>query len=65
MAIGSAKLGDRSLFPRLAVRSYAHHAAISPVSVPVQAAVEGALQHYAEAGAGAFPKFHAQRQRLR
>jgi selenocysteine lyase/cysteine desulfurase len=65
MANGSAKLGDRSLFPHLAVRSYLHHAAISPVSVAVQAAVETALQHYAESGAGAFPKFHAQRQRLR
>ncbi len=65
MGIGLAKLGDRSLFPSLAARVYAHHAAIAPVSTVVRGAVDSALTAYAAAGAGAFSEFHAQRQRLR
>jgi selenocysteine lyase/cysteine desulfurase len=65
MSAGAAKLGDRSLFPDLEPRVYAHHAAIAPVSTVLQAAVADALRRYAADGAGAFPEFYAQRQRLR
>jgi selenocysteine lyase/cysteine desulfurase len=61
----AAKLGDRSLFPKLTARVYAHHAAIAPVSTALQAAVASALERYAALGAGAYPEFHTQRQRLR
>jgi selenocysteine lyase/cysteine desulfurase len=61
----SPQLGDRSWFPTLKWRSYLHHGAIAPVSLPVQAAVQRVLARYAEAGAGAFPEFQTQRAELR
>ncbi len=60
-----AALGDRSLFPDLRWAVYANHAAISPPSQAVRAAVAGALDAYAHHGVGAFPACHAQRLRLK
>ena len=58
-------LGDRSLFPKLQVRAYLSHAAISPVSQPVSIAVERALADYASHGTGAFARYAKQRERLK
>lgn len=59
------RLGDRSLFPTLAARSYLAHCAISPVSAPVAAAVGTLLESYAAAGIGALPRWMEQRAGLR
>jgi selenocysteine lyase/cysteine desulfurase len=61
----TAKLGDRSLFPDLAYRVYFNHAAISPPSLAVRRAVTEVLDDYAQHGAGSFPTWAAQRNRLR
>lgn len=60
-----ARLGDRSLFPDLRPRAYLAHAAISPPSAPVRAAVAAALESYAGEGSGAFAVWVAQRRRLK
>lgn len=60
-----ARLGDRSLFPDLEARAYLAHAAISPPSLAVRAAVEGALGDYARYGAEAWSRYRDQRDRLR
>lgn len=60
-----AQLGDRSLFPDLAWRVYANHAAISPYSAPVQSAIVDATRMMGARGLGGFPAMHAQRARLR
>lgn len=59
------QLGSRALFPRLKARAYLAHAAISPVSLAVERAVQRVLADYAELGAGAFPHWAEQRQGLR
>jgi len=61
----TAKLGDRSLFPDLAYRVYMNHGAISPPSLAVRRAVVEVLDDYAENGAASFPRWAAQRNRLR
>lgn len=58
-------MGDRALFPTLSARAYLCHAAISPVSAPVQRRVEEVLADYAQEGVRAFPAWAAQRERLR
>ena len=59
------RLGDRSLFPTLRARAYLNHAAISPASTRVQAAVSGLVADYAARGVEAlFPQLE-QRERLR
>jgi cysteine desulfurase/selenocysteine lyase len=60
-----AKLGDRSLFPNLEARAYLSHAAISPPSTLVRAAVDEVLDAYAARGVHAFGQFLQQRQQLR
>lgn len=45
-----AVLGDRSLFPALAARSYLNHAAVSPLSLPVQRAAVDAMASVAADG---------------
>jgi cysteine desulfurase/selenocysteine lyase len=50
----SPRLGDRSLFPDLEARAYLAHAAISPPSRHVQAAVAECLGLYARRGSDAF-----------
>ena len=60
-----AILGDRTLFPDLRSRAYLSHAAISPVSVPVRAAVVRALADYASQGMGAYTAYASQRKRLK
>lgn len=63
--VSRAMLGDRSLFPDLWARAYCNHAAISPPSTAVRAAVDELLGDYAERGVSAFPRWHEQRHRLR
>ncbi len=59
------QLGHRTLFPDLQPRVYLAHAAVSPVSTPVRAAVNAVLDDYARLGSGAFPPWIEQRQRLK
>ncbi|MCC6553353.1 MAG: aminotransferase class V-fold PLP-dependent enzyme [Polyangiaceae bacterium] len=61
----TARLGDRSLFPHLAPLVYVNHAGISAPSRAVRQAVIGLLDSYSEQGAGAFPRWYEQRNRLR
>jgi len=58
-------LGDRSLFPSLAYRVYANHAALSPPSQPVLDAALAAHADVARIGAMAYPTWGVQRERLR
>ncbi|MDP2309421.1 MAG: aminotransferase class V-fold PLP-dependent enzyme [Pseudomonadota bacterium] len=61
----SAQLGDRSLFPDLAARSYLAHCAISPVSLPVREAVIAYVDSYARLGVVALGRWLDQRAVLR
>lgn len=61
----TATLGDRSLFPDLSPKAYLNHAAISPPSAPVQAAVAQCLSQYTQQGMGAFMTYLEQREVLR
>ena len=58
-------LGDRSLFPDLAARAYLNHAAMSPPSLLVRAAVREVADTYAKHGAAAWMHFAEQRALLR
>ncbi len=58
-------LGDRSLFPDLAAKAYLNHAAVSPPSLPVRAAVQEVVDDYARRGAHAWLRFRDQREDLR
>ena len=60
-----AELGSRALFPALKYPFYLAHAAVSPLSLRVQAAVSAHMQCIAERGAGAVEAILAQRERLR
>ncbi|MFN3200870.1 MAG: aminotransferase class V-fold PLP-dependent enzyme [Bradymonadia bacterium] len=62
---GDARFGDRSLFADLGETVYFNHAAISPPSSVVQAAVLAGLKDYATHGAGAFGASFATRGRLK
>jgi cysteine desulfurase / selenocysteine lyase len=57
-------LGNRAWFPDLA-GVYLNHAAVSPPSLPVRAAIVGMLDAYARRGVGAVMDAAAQRERLR
>ena len=57
--------GDRTLFPDLGSTVYWNHAAISPPSLPVQAAVQAVLSDYAVSGSRAFLPWVGQRERTR
>ncbi len=59
------RLGSRELFPTLAPRVYANHAAISPPSLPVLANIRAAAADYAALGVGAFGHWMGQRATLR
>jgi selenocysteine lyase/cysteine desulfurase len=61
----TARLGDRSLFPRLEARAYLNHAAVSPASLPVVRAASDAMARTARDGVGAIPAALEQRERLR
>ena len=61
----NARLGDRSLFPDLQAVVYANHAAISPPSLPVRAAVVDALDGYARHGLAAYFHELERRERVR
>jgi selenocysteine lyase/cysteine desulfurase len=65
MGAAMARIGDRSLFPRLEPRAYLNHAAISPPSEAVVAVVDAVVSDYASLGVGAHLRWHEQRQRLR
>lgn len=60
-----AALGDRSLFPDLQPKAYLNHAAVSPPSLPVRAAVSEVVDDYARRGAHAWLRFRDQREDLR
>jgi cysteine desulfurase / selenocysteine lyase len=59
------RIGSRTLFPTLEPRAYLNHAGLSPTSAAVTAAVNAVLADLARRGAGAFPTWMAQRERLR
>ena len=59
------ELGSRALFPHLEPRAYLSHAAISPPSTLVRAAIDGVYAAYAERGVRAFGQFAEQRDALR
>lgn len=61
----TAALGSRALFPDLACDVYWNHAAISPPSLAVKAAVMRVLDDYGQHGAASFGRWMAQRARLR
>lgn len=60
-----ARLGDRTLFPRLKAKAYLNHGAISPPSLAVQAAMVAASDRFASDGVGAFQHFMEAREVLR
>lgn len=59
------RLGSREAFPDLDAEAYLAHAAISPASSYVRAAVAQVLHDYARLGVGAFSPWNEQRSRLR
>jgi selenocysteine lyase/cysteine desulfurase len=61
----AAELGSRALFPDLEARAYLAHAAISPASSRVVAAVRACVDDLAKKGVLTFPRYEAQRERLR
>ena len=63
--MSSIKLGDRSLFPKLSHNIYLNHAAISPISIPIEEALQKCMTEYASKGVSAFPLYMEQRDRLR
>ena len=60
-----AELGSRALFPKLAARVYAAHAAISPHSLAVRHAIVSVTDDYAEKGVGAVGGWFQAREGLR
>lgn len=60
-----AILGRRAWFPDLTPRVYLNHAAVSPPSLLVRAALRAMLDDYAARGVGAVMDAVAQRERLR
>ena len=58
-------LGSRELFPDLAFSSFLAHAAISPTSLATKRAVETYLGDASGYGSACFPRWMAQRERLR
>ncbi len=63
--LDAVELGRRTLFPDLKYRSYLAHAAISPLNVAGQRAVQRCMATVGELGNGSFPIWMAQRERLR
>ena len=59
------RLGDRSLFPTLLPAIYLNHAAVSPPSTPVLAAVRQVIDSYAQHGMGTVMRWVEQRQALK
>jgi cysteine desulfurase / selenocysteine lyase len=59
------KLGDRGLFPDLEPLVYCNHAGIAPPSLLVKKAVNTLLTDYTKWGAQAYPRWAAQRARLK
>ncbi|MEA5445955.1 aminotransferase class V-fold PLP-dependent enzyme [Gammaproteobacteria bacterium AB-CW1] len=60
-----AALGNRALFPELRFDVYANHGSVSPLSEPVQAAVNEVLSAQAREGMGIFPAEVERRERVR
>ena len=58
-------LGSRALFPDVLADVYLNHAAISPPSTAVRAAVHAVTDDYARLGTAAFLPWMGQRERLR
>jgi selenocysteine lyase/cysteine desulfurase len=60
-----AVFGDRSLFPALEHPIYLNHAAVSPISLPVERAIFRTARRFAARGVTAFPEAFASRVALR
>ena len=60
-----AELGSRELFPDLEARAYLNHAAMSPLSLPVQEAARVCMRDFARKGLGAYFIWADQRHRLK
>lgn len=66
LSLGDApRLGDSSLFPQLAYRSFFAHAAIAPLNELGRRTLEQYALSLGQWGNGAFPMWAAQRERLR
>jgi selenocysteine lyase/cysteine desulfurase len=63
--VTAARLGDRSLFPRLEPRAYLNHAGVSPPSEPVRLAAHAAVDDFARRGGAAVGAAVEARRRLR
>lgn len=63
--VHAARLGDRSLFPGLEALVYVNHAGIAPPSFASKQAIVAWIDDAMRRGAGAFPTWMAQRERLR
>ncbi|MEZ5965054.1 MAG: aminotransferase class V-fold PLP-dependent enzyme [Planctomycetota bacterium] len=63
--MSTPRLGSRDLFPDLQAHAYLNHAAVSPPSLAVRAAVQDVADTYARAGAGAWMHYAEQRNDLR
>jgi len=63
--IAPPALGSRTLFPDVEADVYLNHAAISPPSTAVRAAVQAVTDDYARLGTRAFLPWMGQRERLR
>lgn len=59
------RLGDRSLFPNLEARAYLNHSGVSAPPLPVRDAFLSIFADYSRHGLAAFPRWEAQRARLR
>lgn len=60
-----ARLGQRSLFPRLQARAYLNHAGISAPSLAVSEAARAVFEDYERRGFAAYVTWLAQRNRLK
>jgi len=58
-------MGERTWFPKLGSRAYVAHAAVAPLSEPSRRMLDEAADDYASGGRLAFPKWVAQRERVR
>jgi len=63
--VPTPRLGSRELFPTVAFDSFLAHAAISPTNLASVRAAEECLKDVARSGAAVFPRWMAQRERLR
>lgn len=63
--MSTPRIGDRQLFPTLEARAYLNHAAVSPLSTPVQHAAHEAMADIARLGVAAVGPWMEKREALR